>query len=208
MFGTAKSIIKGLGGKVAGEEFTPWGVKEFTPVIRRIKDSGAKVLLFALPGADGITFIKQAEDFGLLKDVTVGFLGFSEAYLGAFGAGKGENMWVTVPLVSSSSEPAVKDFVERIRKSGGADVTVSHYVMTHYMSMLALKAGLEKVGRVDREAVVDGMAGLSVEAPTGKMSIGAKDHHVTMNMYLAKTEGGGLNTVKALGRLAPEAGCA
>jgi len=36
-------------------------------------------------GAFGITFIKQAEDFGLLEQVTVGFLGFSEAYLGAFG---------------------------------------------------------------------------------------------------------------------------
>jgi len=71
----------------------------------------------AVPGADGITFIKQAEDFGLLKDVTVGFLGFSEAYLGAFGKGKGENMWVTVPLVSSSDDAGVKDFVARIRKN-------------------------------------------------------------------------------------------
>ncbi len=208
MFGTAKSLIKGLGGRSVGEEFTPWGVKEFTPVIRRIKDSGAKVLLFALPGADGITFIKQAEDFGLMKDVTIAFLGFSEAYLGAFGKGKGENMWVTVPLVSSSTEPAVKDFVARIRKNAGSDVTVSHYVMTHYVSMLALKAGLEKVGKIDREAVVDGMAGLSVEAPTGMVNIGAKDHHVSLNMYLAKTEGGGLETVRPLGRLAPEAGCA
>ena len=45
----------------------------------------AEILLFALPGADGITFIKQAEEFGLLKKITVAFLGFSETYLGAFG---------------------------------------------------------------------------------------------------------------------------
>jgi len=99
MFEAAEQIVTSLGGSNAGKEFTPFGVKEFAPVIRRIKESGAKVLLFALPGADGITFIKQAESFGLFKDVTVGFLGFAETYLGAFGQGKGQNMWVTVPFV-------------------------------------------------------------------------------------------------------------
>jgi len=43
---------------------------------------GTLVVLKALPGADGITFVKQAEDFGLMKDVTIGFLGFAETYLG------------------------------------------------------------------------------------------------------------------------------
>src|SRR5262245_61063945 len=119
MFEAAAVIIKGLGGSVAGTEFTPWGVKEFAPVIRRIKDSGAKVLVFALPGADGITFIRQAEELGLLKEVTVAFLGFAETYLGAFGEGKGQNMWVTVPFAASLDMPGVKDFVRKIRKSAG-----------------------------------------------------------------------------------------
>jgi branched-chain amino acid transport system substrate-binding protein/urea transport system substrate-binding protein len=208
MFETAQTIVAGLGGETRGVEFTPWGVKEFAPVIRRVADSGAKVLVFALPGADGITFIKQAEDFGLLKQLTVAFLGFSEAYLGAFGSGKGQNMWVTVPLVSSSDEPGVRDFVGRIRANAGADVTISHYVMTHYNALMALKAGLERSGRVDREAAVDGMEGLTIQSPTGPVAVGSGDHHVTLNMYLAKTEGAGLETVRPLGSLAPEAGCA
>ena len=74
------------------------------------------MLVFALPGADGITFIKQAEDFGLMKKVTVAFLGFSETYLGAFGPGKGENMYAGVPFVASSDEPGVKDFVARVEQ--------------------------------------------------------------------------------------------
>jgi branched-chain amino acid transport system substrate-binding protein/urea transport system substrate-binding protein len=207
MFEAAEGLIAGLGGKSLGKEFTPWGVKEFTPVIRRIADSGAKVLLFALPGADGITFIKQAEDFGLLNNVTVGFLGFSEAYLGAFGEGKGQNMWVTVPLVASSDEPGVQDFVGRIRANAGEDVVISHYVMTHYNAMMALKAGLEKAGEISREGAVDGIAGIEIDSPTGKVSVDAANHHVTMNMYLAKTEGAGLEVVEALGALAPEPGC-
>lgn len=207
MFEHAEKLIAGLGGKAAGKEFTPWGVKEFAPVIRRIQDSGAKVLLFALPGADGITFIRQAEDFGLLQSVTVGFLGFSEAYLGAFGEGKGQDMWVAVPLVSGSDDPGVKDFVARVRANAGADVVISHYVMTHYNALKAAKAALEKAGAVGREELVDGLQGLEIESPTGPVKVGAADHHVTLNMFLAKTQGPGLVTVEALGALAPEAGC-
>ena len=40
--------------------------------------SGARVLIFALPGSDGINFIRQAEALGLHKRVTVVFLGFFE----------------------------------------------------------------------------------------------------------------------------------
>src|SRR4029079_14412808 len=109
MFEAAAGIVKGLDGTVAGTEFTPVGGKDFAPVIRRIQDSGAKVLVFALPGADAITFIKQSEDRGLLKSVKVAFLGFAETYLGAFGEGKGQHMWVTVPFAASLDLPGVKD---------------------------------------------------------------------------------------------------
>ncbi len=208
MFAHAEELVAGLGGEVAGVEFTPWGVKEFTPVVRRIRDSGAEVLLFALPGADGITFVKQAEDFGLLEEVTVGFLGFAETYLGAFGEGKGQNMWVTVPFVASSEEPGVRDFVARVRAMAGEEVPISHYVVTHYNSLMAVKAALEKAGEIDREALIDHLEGLIIATPTGEVTIGAEDHHVTLEMFLARTEGAGLVTVEALGRIAPEAGCA
>ena len=208
MFEVAEGIIAGQGGEAKGKEFTPFGTKEFAPVIRRIADSGAKVLVFALPGADGITFIKQAEDFGLMKNVTVAFLGFTETYLGAFGEGKGQGMYCTVPMVMNSEEPGVKDFVARVRKNAGDDkVTVSSYVMTHYNSVQALKAGLEKVGKIDQESAVDGMAGITFQAPTGEASVSAIDHHTTMNMYLCKTEGLAMNTVQALGAIAPTPQC-
>ena len=34
-----------------------------------------------------------------------------------------------------------------------------------------------------------------------------KSHHVTMNMFLAKTEGAGLSVVEALGPIAPKPAC-
>lgn len=207
MFETADTIVKSSGGSVVGKEFTPFGVKDFTPVVRRIKDSGAKILVFALPGADGITFIRQAEEFDLLKDVTVAFLGFGELYLGALGDGKAQNMWVAVPFLQSLQTEAAKDFVARAKKIGGADTPVSQYVLTHYNSLIAAKAALEKTGKVDSEALVDGLEGLTIDSPTGKVSIG-KDHHVTLEMFLAKTEGSALVMTEDFGPIPPKPGCA
>jgi urea transport system substrate-binding protein len=206
MFETADGVIKGVGGTVAGKEFTPWGVKDFTPVIRRIKDSGAKILVFALPGADGITFIRQSEELGLSKDITIAFLGFAETYLGAFGEGKGQNIWVTTPFASSLDLPGVKDFVAKIRKTSGADVPISQYAYTHYNALIAAKAALEKAGKIDSEALVDGLEDLTIDSPTGKVIIG-KDHHVTMEMFLTKAEGNNLSVLQKMGPIPPKPGC-
>ena len=71
----------------------------------------------------------------------------------------------------------------------------------------AVEAALKKAGKIDREALVNGLEGLSMDIPTGKMTIGKADHHASFNMYLAKTEGAGLSVVEAMGTLAPQAGC-
>jgi len=86
-------------------------------------------------------------------------------------------------------------------------VPISHYVMTHYNAMNALRDALTRKDAVSAEAAVDGLEGLTVSTPTGPVSIGGVDHHVTLPMFLAKSEGAGLVTVQDLGRIAPEAGC-
>jgi urea transport system substrate-binding protein len=86
------------------------------------------------------------------------------------------------------------------------DVVVSNYVMTHYNTLIALKAAIEKAGKVDKEAIVDALAGLVIPSPTGPVTID-RDHYATMNMFIAKTQGRDLVTVRALGEIAPQPGC-
>jgi branched-chain amino acid transport system substrate-binding protein/urea transport system substrate-binding protein len=149
-------------------------------------------------------FIPQADDRGLLKTTTVAFLGLSETDLGIFG-GKGQNMFVVVPFVATSPMPPVKAFVAKVRAQA-RDVAVSNYVMTHYNALMAMKAALEKAGKVDKEAMIDALEGLTITSPTGRLTMG-KNHHATMNLFLAKTKGPDLVTVRALGAIAPDPGC-
>jgi len=204
MFEAAEPIIRKLGGRVVGKEFTTGKETDFAPLIARVAATKAKVLLFALKG-DGLNFIPQADDLGLLKNTTVAFLGLSETDLGVFG-GKGQNMFVVVPLVATSGMATVKAFVARVKAEAGADATVSNYVMTHYNALIAMKAAIEKAGKAEKESMIDALEGLAIKSPTGPVTIG-KNHHVTMSMFMAKTKGRDLVTERALGEIAPDPGC-
>jgi branched-chain amino acid transport system substrate-binding protein/urea transport system substrate-binding protein len=204
MFEAAEPMIQKLGGRIVGKEFTTGKETDFAPLIARIAATKAKVLLFALKG-DGLNFIPQADDLGLLKSTTIAFLGLSETDLGLFG-GKAQNMFVVVPFVATSSLPSVKKFVARVKAGAGADATVSNYVLTHYNTLMATKAAIEKTGKVDKESLIDALEGLAIKSPTGPVTIG-KDHHATMNMFLAKTKGRDLVTVRDLGQIKPEPRC-
>ena len=204
MFDIAGPMIGKLGGTIVGTKYTLGTETDFSAIIAEVAASKAKVLLFALKG-DGMDFIRQADDKGLFKDVTVAFLGLSEVDLAIF-RGKGQNMHTVVPSVATSDAPAVQAFVARVRAKAGADAVVSNYVLTHYNTLIALKAAIEKAGRVDREAIVDAMAGLTIASPTGPVTIDA-NHYATMNMFIARTAGRELVTVRALGEVAPQPGC-
>jgi branched-chain amino acid transport system substrate-binding protein/urea transport system substrate-binding protein len=78
--------------------------------------------------------------------------------------------------------------------------------MTHYNALIATKAAIEKAGKVDKESMIDALEGLAVPSPTGPLTMG-KNHQATMNLFLAKTKGGDLVTVRALGQVAPDPGC-
>jgi len=204
MFDAAEPLIARLGGRIAGKQYTLGTEKDFTPLIDKVADSKAKVLLYALKG-DGMQLIPQASERGVLETTTVAFLGLTEADLKAFG-GKVDNIYAAVPFVVASPDPKTRAFVERARAKAGPDVAVSNYVETHYSALLAVKAALEKAGKVDKEALVDALEGLRFEAPSGAVTIG-KDHHATLNMFLARTQGAELVEVRALGEIAPRSGC-
>lgn len=204
MFEAAQPLISRLGGEVLGREYTLGTEKDFAPLIDRIAATKANVLLFALKG-DGMQFIPQAGRRGLYKNMTVAFLGLSEADLKVFG-GMGEGMYAAVPFVASSDDPKARAFVARARAKAGADMAISNYVLTHYNALIALKAAIEKAGKVDKEALIDALEGLTIESPAGPVTIG-KDHHATLNMFLARTSGQELVQVRALGQVAPESGC-
>ena len=202
MFEAASPVLSAIGATVVGKEYTLGQEKDYTPLLRRIFDSQAKVLLLAWKG-DGLEqFISQASDQGLFKKVAVAFLGLSETDLPLF-HGKAENTYAVVPFVATDDTPGARSFVEKATARTGGGAVISNYVFTHYNAVMAIKAALEKAGKVDKEGMVDALEGLTFDTPTGAVTV-EKNHHSTMNMFVAKTDTNALVAIKNLGEIEPE----
>ncbi len=196
-----------IGGKIVGVEYTPFGVKDFTPTIQKIAKSGAKVLMLIVPGADGFTFIKQFTEFGLKDKIKIVALASDENYLTALTPQQSEGIFTALPFLASLDKPEAKDFVARQKKMFGNDVVVTWATCSHYGLVMLLKKAIEKAGTDDREKIIDNMGDLTVTVGNGPETMRAKDHHMILNMLIGKFTGGKLVVEKDLGRIVPSDQC-
>ena len=65
------SVVQQAGGSVIGNTPYPLGKPEFSAHIPKIQAAKPEVLLAATPGADGVSFFKQAISFGLKKQTNI-----------------------------------------------------------------------------------------------------------------------------------------
>ena len=165
MFDIAQPLIEKLGGKIVGTQYTLGTETDFTPLIAQVAAAKPKVLLFALKG-DGIDFIRQADDRGLLKNITVAFLGLSRsrsrhfprqrpehAHGGAFGRDQ-----------RRSRRQSVRRQGPGRGRSRCGGVELCHDPLQHADRA---QAAIEKAGKVDKEAIVDAWRGWSFHRRPG-----------------------------------------
>jgi branched-chain amino acid transport system substrate-binding protein/urea transport system substrate-binding protein len=203
-----KRAIKRVGGKVLAEEYTPFGVKEFSSVIRKMADKEPKVLVFTLPGADGQTFIKQFHEFGMKKKTKIAAPGFNDNYMPGFTVGQANGIATCNHFIQSLNFPVAKEFVEKQKKMFGDKVVVSFYADSHYGSIYFLKQGIERADSFDKEKVIDAMGDQAITAPSGNVILRASDHHVVLNMLISEVENGALTLRKYIGPIVPPDQCA
>ncbi len=202
-----KKAVAQVGGSVVAEEYTPFGVKEFSGVIRKMAEKEPAVLVFTLPGDDAMTFVKQFHEFGLKKKIQIAFMGFNENYMPGFTAEQAEGL-VTIPhFIQNLEFPVAKEFVAKQKKMFGDDAVVSFYVDSHYGSIYFLKNGIERADSLDQEKVIDAMVDQAITAPSGNVILRASDHHVILNMMIAAVENKQLVLRKYLGPIVPPSQC-
>ena len=71
-----KNVASQVGARTVGEEYVPFGNKDFTSILRKIESSGANVLVNTVVGADAVTLVKQFTAAGLKPRVKIVFFGF------------------------------------------------------------------------------------------------------------------------------------
>jgi branched-chain amino acid transport system substrate-binding protein/urea transport system substrate-binding protein len=203
-----KAAVQRSGGAIVGEEYTPFGVKDFAPTLRKIADSGAKVVVLTLPGADGVTFVKQFVAAGLKDKIRIAFMGFNENYLPGFSGTEADGILTCSHFISTLDRPEAKEFVARQKKRFGDAATVSFYVDSHYGITRFYLDAMKKAGSAKAETVMKAMGGLKLTVGNGEVTLREDDRHVDLNMLVSEARGGELRMLEYVGRIAASSQCA
>lgn len=200
-------VVAAAGGSVVGEEYTPWGVRDFAATIRNIEQSGATVLVSTLPGADGITFLKQVHSYGLKDQLKIALMGFNENYLAGFSTEEVEGITGCAHFISTLDRPEAQDFVGRAKARFGDDATISFYVDSHYGITRFFLNAVERAGSFDKDAIMAALGDQDLVVGNGTVHMRADDRHVDLNMLIHEARDGRLEMVEYIGRIDATSQC-
>lgn len=194
-----RATLDDLGAKVVGEEYTPFGVKDFTSTVRKIEASGAKVLVLTVVGADAITFVKQYTAAGMKSKCKLAWLGYSENYLPGLTRDESEGVVTVANFISTLDKPEAKAFTAKAKKRFGNDAIVSNTMDAHYMLTRFFIEGIKRAQSVDKEKIIDNMTGFQLQSGNGMTRLRPEDRHADLNVVIAETRGQKLVLVKDIG---------
>ena len=203
-----RSRIEATGATIAGEEYTPFGAKDFAPTLRKIEESGADFIILTLPGADGVTFVKQMAGSGLKNRVGISFLGFNENYLPGFSNEEAEGIVAPLPFMQALDRPEARDFVARQRAKYGNNVKVTYYADSHYNLTRFYLNAVRAADSDDKKAVMAALPGQSLMSGNGEVKLRQGDLHVDLNILIASVQDSALAMEEYIGRVDAPNQCA
>ncbi|SEH72380.1 amino acid/amide ABC transporter substrate-binding protein, HAAT family [Rhizobium tibeticum] len=183
-----KAAFEKEGGQVVEAIRMPLATNDFSPIMQRIKDSGAQGVFAFLPsGPTTLGFVKAYNENGLkaagIKFFAPGDL-TQESDLPALGdAALG--IQTTFHYAVSHDSPENKAFVEAAAKAIGNKAELSFPAVGAYDGMNVIYKMIEGTGgKQDAAKAVEAVKGLSWVSPRGPVSIDPESRHITQNIYL------------------------
>ena len=200
----ASKICKENGGEVIGQEFHPIGANQFGPTIQKIQAAKPDFVITSLIASD--PFYVQWAASGLKGSIGLGSQTFGE--VGEhFRLPKevGEGVVICYNYVDEIDSPANKAFLAKFRKKFGTEYGyLGDLAGNSYQGFWAYVEGVKKAGTTKREAVIEALeSGVTIDGPSGRISIDAGTHHANFNMYLWEVQNQDLKLIQKFDNVAP-----
>ncbi|MES2718080.1 MAG: transporter substrate-binding protein [Pseudomonadota bacterium] len=194
------------GGSVASIDFFPLDVTTFGPTIAKIEAAKPDMVVSALVGGAHMSFYRQWAAAGLTKKIPLAsttFAGGNEHIV--LSAAETDGFLVCYNYFQNLDTPANKAFKERFYARFGKDYpNITELAMGTYQGFKLWAEGVKKAGSVDIAKVTTALeSGISIEGPSGKVSIDPATHHCVLNVSIAETRNKQLNIVQTFQQQAP-----
>lgn len=182
-----RQIVDEQGGTMAGEEFIPLGVSQFSQTIQNIQASEADFVVTLLVGAAQASYYEQASSANvglpMASSVNVG-QGYEHK---RFTPPSLKDMYVTTNYIEEIETPESQAFVEKFRAMYPDEPYVNQEAANSYIAMNLYKQLVERAGSTDHDAIraVIAEGDVCFDGPSGNVCLDPKSQHMSHTIYLA-----------------------
>ena len=183
-----RKIVKENGGKMAGEEFIPLGVSQFSQSIQNIQKAKPDFVVTLLVGTAQASYYEQAAsanvNLPMASSVNVG-QGYEHK---RFKPPSLKDMYVTTNYIEEIDSPKSKEFYAKFKTKFPSEPYVNQEAENSYLAVYLYKQMVERAKSTKREEIrkVIAMGDVCMDAPEGKVCIDPKSQHMSHTIYLAK----------------------
>ena len=182
----AKYFKEGMARKrpdaqIVGEDLVPLGqVKDFSPYVAKIKQSGADTIVTGNWGADLTLFVKAMNDAGLKLPMYTYYAAVSGTPTALASGGDAEVYQIS--YAHSNYTGIMGKLTNEFQKKFDSDF----YTFSIYNGILLLSEGMAKAKSTDPVKVAAAMEGLKFKGFNGESEMRKSDHQMQQGLYISK----------------------
>jgi urea transport system substrate-binding protein len=188
-----KAWAKANGMQIMGEEYAPLGSTEFSTIVNKVKAANPDAVFNTLNGDSNVAFFKQLDGAGLPSSkLPIVSVSIAEDEVRGIGADKLEGQIVAWNYYQTTPGAANDKFVKAYKAKYGAKRVTDDPIEAAYLQVKIWAAAVEKAGTTDVEKVKAASAGLTIDAPEGKITVNGENHHITKTARIGVIQPDGL----------------
>jgi len=167
--------------KIVGEDLHPIGqVKDFSPYVAKIKQSGADTIVTGNWGADLTLLVKALNDAGLKLPMYTYYAQVTGTPKALAAGGDSEVYVIAYGHANHTGE--IGAFVADYKKKFNDD----YYTFATYNGINLMGAAIAKAKSTDPVKVAAALEGLSVKSFAGEVQMRKSDHQLQQSMFVTK----------------------
>ncbi|MBK0393365.1 branched-chain amino acid ABC transporter substrate-binding protein [Ramlibacter algicola] len=167
--------------QIAGEDLHPIGqVKDFSPYVAKIKQSGADAIVTGNWGQDLTLLVKAMNDAGLKIPMYTYYAGVTGTPTALAAGGDSEVYVVAYGHANHTGELGKMgaDFHKKFNDD--------YYTYATYNGIGLLNAAMAKAGSTEPSKVAKALEGMQVKSFAGDVTMRASDHQLQQSMFITK----------------------
>lgn len=203
-----REVVEANGGSIVGEEYFPLDHEEYGATVERIVASDADVVFNTIVPPGLMPFFAELHASGFAaRGGRLVCTYFDENVLGILPPEQVDGLYGCLDYYQSVDDPFSRELLGQYDAlyPGGAQFTGGSGCSGLYRGLRLWAAAVTEAGTLAQDDVIAALDHARIDdGPGGPAAMVPGQHHVRMNMYIGRAQGGRFEVVQSLGAIDPQ----